>query len=596
MNIFSDNEGLNAKSEKTRVSFVTSQLFGAAQQYRQKYDLRWYIYNSYYDGNSWVMWSKTNARIENVYLEDWRSKFAVPDVFVSHRSTKALILNKNPVYDVVPQKNDNDWDINGGQMDPATGQPVGSFKEGPMVRAAKVAGKILEHLEHKLCLADKRDEVVDDALRLGNGYWKFGYDQEAYDGEGDVSVTRVSPYSVYVDPNCTDLTTFENCRYIIYVVPRDTKYIELKYGKKVEADNKDSSSSYESLYRQQKAYIADKSNSTNSTVLVYECWVREPYTEEIPDTDGEKMVKYRMRCITCTQSVLLRDVNDPLKGSDGKPFNEFPFESYQVNCMPGDIYADGIIKQQKDLIDQANRRLSQIADNASRMTNPRIMAPRGSIIPEEFSDIPGEIVEYTVLGQQGMKPEIMQGVSVASDAMMLVEFSTKRAQDAAGIHDVSRGILPPGVSSGRQLELAQAADTMVLGPCIRDLEDFLKRSAKKILKIVKNKYPSEREVVIKGKRGSLENLHIIPDDINFSDVNVEISSFLANTKAGRQDILLELKRDGILDPETALEFYEFPDIDSIVERLHKHKDLMGAKPQPQGQPQQPPMPVPPMAR
>ncbi len=65
MNIFSQDEGINSKSEKTRVAFVTSQLFGAAQQYRQKYDLRWYIYNSYYDGNSWVTWSKTNARIEN---------------------------------------------------------------------------------------------------------------------------------------------------------------------------------------------------------------------------------------------------------------------------------------------------------------------------------------------------------------------------------------------------------------------------------------------------------------------------------------------------------------------------------------------------
>lgn len=301
-----------------------------------------------------------------------------------------------------------------------------------------------------------------------------------------------------------------------------------------------------------------------------------------------------MRCITCTKEVLLRDAADPLG------LNEFPFEVYQINCMPGDIYADGMIKQQKELIDQANRRLSQIADNASRMTNPRILAPRGSIIPEEFSDIPGEIVEYTLVGQQNMKPEIMQGISVASDAMMLVEFSTKRAQDAAGIHDVSRGILPPGVSSGRQLELAQAADTMVLGPCIRDLEDFLKRSAKKILRIVKKKYPSERDVVVKGKRGVVENLKIVPEDIDFSDINVEISSFLANTKAGRQDIIRELKDADIIDGITALEYYEFPDIEAIADRVQQEKMMNNQKPAPQGQvpgqPGQQPMPIPPIAR
>lgn len=576
-NIFAEDSGLNSKDEKTLVAFVTTQLFTAAKNYRNKTDMRWYIYNSYYDGNSWIMYSKTNGRIENVYLEEWRNKMTVPDIFVAHRSMKALILNKNPIYDVVPTQNDSGIDLEDGPVDPMTGKHIGKFKEGPKVLAAKKSGQLLTYWEKALLLPLKRDAVVDDALKMGNGYVKLGFDQSLDGGRGDVSNVRTSPFSVYIDPGCTDMATFENCRYIFYVVPRDVQYVELMYGKKVEPDNKQSASSYESLYKQQKQGTMDKNNQYSSSVLVYECWVREPYKEDLPN--GESIVKYRIRCITTTQNVLLRDVYDPLEGN-GYDFNEFPFECYQVNCTPGDIYADGIIKQQKDLIDQANRRLSQMADNASRMTNPRILAPRGSIIPDEFTDVPGSIVEFTA-GAGGGKPEIIAGASVASDTLQLAEMSMKKAQDAAGIHDVSRGVLPPGISSGRQLELAQSADTMVLGPYIRDLENFLKRVATKMLKIARNKYPAEKDIVLKGNRGQLSNLKVAPEDIDFSDVDVQVSSFLANTKAGRQDALLDLKKAGALDPETLLEYYEFPDIDAIIDRMHQHKDLMASQPQQQ---------------
>lgn len=589
MNIFSDSSGLYAKDEKARAAFVTEELFPAAQSYRRKFDLRWYIYNSYYDGNAWIMYSKSTNRIENIDLPEWRTKFSVPDIFVAHRSIKSLVLNKNPVYDVVPVTNDNTMSLNTGELDPTTGKPKGGFVEGPKVKAAKLASHLLKSWENTLCLPDKRDQAADDALRVGNGYWKFGFDQDLAEGQGDVSITRPSPYSVYVDPACTDMTTFENCRYIIYVVPRDVKYVELMYGKKVEPDNKDSSSSYESMYRQQKVSVSEKKNKSSDSVLVYEGWIREPYRVELPN--GEATVRYKMRCITCTKGDLLRDVEDPL-GTPENPFNDFPFETYQVNCMPGDIYADGLIKQQKDLIDRVNRGLSQIADSAAKMSNPRIMAAKGSIIDDEFTDVPGDITEWN---PSFPKPELIEGKSVSADVMNLVEVSTARAQDAAGIHDVSRGVLPSGINSGRQLELAQAADTMVLGPYIRDLESFLERSAKKMLKIAKAKYPAERDFVLKGQRGELQNVHLVPSDIEFSDVDVQISSFLANTKSGRQDILLDLHKAGAIDPETLLEYYEFPDIDAIIERNQKNRDLMnqqGQQPQPQQVPQsQRPLPI-----
>lgn len=588
-NIFSDDSGLYSKDEKELVSYVVGELYQGAKNYRQKTDMRWYIYNSYYDGNSWIMYSKVNGRIENIFLEEWRAKFSVPDIFVAHRSIKALILNKNPIYDVVPTYNDSGIDLEAGKIDPATGKKIGQFKEGPKVLAAKKGGQLLSYWEKALLLPMKRDAVCDDALKMGNGYLKLGFDQDADNGKGDDSVIRCSPFSVYMDPATTDMSTFENCRFIVYVVPRDVKYVELMYNKKVEADNKISSSSYESLYKQQKQSSSQGTNAESGSVLVYETWVREPYRDELPN--GEAIVRYRMRCITCTQSVLLRDVYDPLAGN-GHDFNEFPFECYQVNCTPGDIYADGIIKNQKDLIDRANRGLSQAADNAARMSNPRILAPRGSIKQDEFNDIPGSISEFTV-GNGGEKPEIIPGINVASNVLDLADLARKMGQDAAGIHDVSRGVLPPGISSGRQLELAQSADTMVLGPYIRDLESFLKRVAIKMLKIARNKYPTQKEMVLKGNRGQLTNLKIAPEDIDFSDVDVQVSSFLANTKAGRQDALLDLSKAGALDPETLLEYYEFPDIDAIIDRLHQHKDLLaqqGGQGQQPGSPPQAPQP------
>ena len=563
--------------------FVIGSLIPMAQNSRQRFDIRWYLNDAYYKGDQWVGFNKFSGQIEQVRLEPWRDKIIINFCQISLDAMTSLLTNKRPSFFVAPVEDDSKkvvvTDLLGQPIiDPATGKQLTEVKKGPMVIEAEHATSALESISYNTNFRKKYLDVVHDALKFGNGFLKIFYDTALQDGLGEVNQARKSPFAMYIDPLCTDNVTMRDARFIIEVTQRDVTQVKLEYNvDSLTPDNKYSESEYEQMSKN----VRYGSNMTGNadTVLVYECWLK------VPTKGVLNAVDFQMVCLTMTKDKVLRVVLDPTG------YNDHPYVSYTYRPIPGEFYGQGLITAIRDLNDQINRRMSQMSENATLMGNPRFWAKRGTIRQGEVTNQPGTISQH----DSDQAPTQMAGVNVTTDVQNIVNLLANWTQDLAQTHDVSIGRVPPNVTSGLQVELLQAADSNILSPHFEAFEEFLKEVAKKMLYTMKAKYPAGRKFTVRDKRGNVESFDFDPSTFNFSDIRVEIDSALAHTKAGRQNILMELLGRGVLDTQTFLEYFGGfdKDIANIVERRQEEMSLGINTPQPQaGKQEMNPIPQP----
>lgn len=578
--LFEDIQNGTIDNEQLK-GFVTGSLIPMAQSSRQRFDIRWYLNDAYYKGDHWIGFNKFSGQIEPVRLEPWRDKIIVNFCQITLDAMVSLLTNKRPSFYVAPTEDDSKKiavnDLFGNPVnDPATGKPVSELKKGKKVLEAEHATAALESIAYNTNFRKKYLDVVHDAAKLGNGFLKVFYNTALQNGLGEVDQARKSPFAMYIDPLCTDNVTMRDARFIIEVTQRDTTQVKVEYGvDKVVPDNQYSQSEYEQMAKNVR--YGSSSGSNSDTVLVYECWLKIPVKGAL---DG---VDYKTVCITMTKDKVLRVLEDPTG------YNDHPYISYAYRPVPGEFYGQGLITAIRDLNDQINKRMSQMSENATLMGNPRFWARRGTIRQGEVTNQPGSISQYD--GES--IPSQMQGLNVTTDVQNIVNLLANWTQDLAQTHDVSLGRVPPNVTSGLQVELLQAADSNILSPHFEAFEEFLKEVAKKMLYTMKAKYPAGRKFTVRDKGGNIESFDFDPATFNFSDIRVEIDSALAHTKAGRQNLLMELVGRGLLDVQTFLEYFGGfdKDIANIVERRQEEVALgINATPKQQGSGQMNPIP------
>lgn len=568
--------GEGTYEKKTLKGLVSGTLIPMVQQHRQRFDVRWYLNDAYYKGNQWIGFNKFTQNIEEIKLEPWRDKIVVNICQVTLDAMQALLTNKRPAFYVGPEENDSTKspvkDVMGNDMvDPSTGGLLMEMVEGPKVKQAKFASDALETISHDIGFRKKYMEMVHDALKMGNGFLKVFWDTMLRDMEGEVNVGRVSPFALYVDPLCVDNVLMKDARFIIEVVQCDSLELSLQYNKDIKPDNKQSESDYEGMAKNSRNNGSSSMNLDSNTTLKYMCWLKVPYAVPLTlindegeeyESETENSIQHRMFCLIMTKDTVLDLLEDPTG------FNEHPFVGYPFKPIPGEFYAQGIITAIRDMNDQINRRMSQMAENATMMGNPRLKARMGTLKRGAVTNQPGGIVHHM---DQGEGPVPMIPANVSTDVQTIVNMLSSWVQDVSQTHDVSIGRVPPNVTSGLQVELLQAADSNVLSPHFEAFEDSLKEVARKMLLTMKAKYPSGRSFSTRDKAGNMNEFEFDPRNFNFSDVRVEIDSALAHTKAGRQNLLMEMVDKKIISVQKFLEdFGGFnKDSETILKQLQE---------------------------
>jgi len=333
------------------------------------------------------------------------------------------------------------------------------------------------------------------------------------------------------------------------------------------------SAEYKKFLLQVTKNLTTATKEDNKTTILKQAFLRER------DENG----KIKIRIVTYVDGM-----DKPLKNELTND-SDYPFEILQGDIQPGDLYGEAWIKH----IIPINRVIDALESHIFEYNH---FFAKGKWVIDKNSGV------RVIVNQHGQIIEKNRGSTVTPVTVPPLppspqeQISNMRRylEDISGVHDVSLGRLPGTIRSGTAIAELRQADSTNQSDLIDNLEDFLARVGKRILKLVADSWTTTKLVSVTGIGGKPEYfvaigekggkrlkgtekfkvgekelpLAIIGSE---NDVRVQVGSWLAYTKDARQEKLKELFRLGAIDQKTYLQHAEFADIDGIIERTREER-------------------------
>ena len=539
-------EEKDQRSARERV-MKAKHLFRIAEDTRRKYDWEWLVRNLYIRGYHFARYS----RATNTVTFASRTGVRIPVNLVSAhmRGVRNQVTSFQPKWEVLPTVTTESAQEN-----------------------ARYSAKILDYLYDKAQIRRKIKEIVNDALWSSVGIWQFDVDKD-----DNVVISRIDPYDFYVDPNIKSPNLNDpeyGAEFVDKVVQtsidairKNTRYKE-GVRSQVRADNIVASAEYKKFLIQVTRQMYEAQKEDNETVLLHVTSMRER------DEDGKIKIR-NIHWIDSLQDPLYEELTDS---------SDYSYEVFQGDIAPGELYSESWVKH----LIPINRVIDALESHIFEYNH---IFARGRFVIDKNSGV------RVIMNQHGQIIEKNRGSQVQALAISPLPPSPREQiqamrtylEDISGVHDVSLGRLPGTLRSGTALAELKQADATNQADLVDNLEDFLSRAGKKILKLVSENWDTSKLISVTALGGKPEYfmavgqgsqlakkkknkmtfgemelpLAIIGSD---NEVRVQVGSWLAYTKEARQEKLKELFRLGAIDQKTYLEFAEFADIDGIVER------------------------------
>ena len=453
-------------------------------------------------------------------------------------------------------------------------------KTEEQVERAKLAQEAVESEMRK----NKADSAVNhmkrDALMYGNGFLKMSY------SEGEISYTIPDIYTVFVDPLATNI---EDTKCIIFATPTYLRDVKEKYenGNKVQSEGKlDEFKSFIRAHADSSGIgqattasgtgTADGSTETG----VSSSDVRTDYMSISPTDDVDEKELYGGQ-------VLLKEawhyMNDKLylttwAGKVLLQHTEAPTEFIPVVMFKN--YADGHHfwgKGEPEIVEPlavgTAILLSQSLDNVIYHGNPAwVMSKSMAKTPgNRPSDKPGQV--FWTNGPHEVVNRLPAG-NISASNLPLAQYMMQLTDTISGIHDITQGRNPSGVTAARAISALQEASQQIIRAKERDVgADAILDLYKKTLSILVNNY----EAVItvrKNNQTGYEFTSIQPyeltEDMDFKYVP---GSTMPESRANRIDQALDYIQLGLLTPEQFWRWHEKDISKDILEEIIDNKRM-----------------------
>lgn len=477
--------------------------------------------------------------------------------------------------------------------------PKGKSEEA--MNNARYSGKLLDNFYDLFNLRKMIKETIIQGLTFSvGGPWQIGYDPDADDGDGEVFVWLLDTFDFFVDPSATSLEEAEFCikavRKPLDVIRKNPNYTFYQDPIHLSGESKLAASEYKQFLLQAIKNQVSYDEAQEGAIL-YECWSKERIGEDNKDEmikllekNDEDAKDLRMGEVIMKVVTYLDFLSDPLKVQYLRR-KDFPFELYQADINPVELYGESWAKH----VIPANRVLNALESSIFQYNYKyaigRIVMDKNAgvrIVTNEHGEIvqKNQGTEVSALPLQPLPPSY--GEQIKSFRSYI--------EDLGGSHEVSRGIIPASIKSGVGIAELKAADATNSANLVDNLEDFLVRVGKKILREVAQNYDVPKLIEALGKNGEPEHFMAIGEkfgkkrkdkkmvqvgadqfDIAMigdkNQMSVHIGSWLAYTKEAQQATLKEYFEAGLIDQQTFLEHTEFSDIQNIVEKTRQEKLL-----------------------
>lgn len=179
-----------------------------------------------------------------------------------------------------------------------------------------------------------------------------------------------------------------------------------------------------------------------------------------------------------------------------------------------------------------------IKEHHNLMLRGKWLVPIGSNIRRgQITQMPGEVIQHT----PGLPPKMADLKPLPQQVYQERERILADLERVTGIHKISMGTPPPGVTSGRAFLTLQEADDTDLGPFLEQLEEITAARAWSMLQIIQRRYVDERLIYVVGPDRSYQVRAFKGADLSgVVDVVPQAGSSHPWSQVARQNMLIEI--------------------------------------------------------
>jgi len=370
-----------------------------------------------------------------------------------------------------------------------------------------------------------------DGLLYGNGFMKI----ITVDGETEFIVP--DPFTVFIDPLATNM---QDAKCVIFATPTYVDDIKDAYGKDVAPEGK--MNEYRSFIKKQEGSASDKvpSLATSSPL---------DNKEDSDYRGGQTLLKEAFyfdkewRLVTWAGKVLLQDVQSP--------YDHMPLITFQNYQSAHSIWGKGEPEIIESLAVGSSIALSQGMDNLIYHGNPAMVMSKSLAKTQgnRPSDKPGQV--FYVNGPHEKIDRLSAG-NISSSTLPMAESMIQLADTVSGVHDITQGRNPKGVTASRAISQLQEASQQIIRAKEREIgSDTVIDAYRIVLLLLSKNYENAITIRRYAEDGSGYDFRTVaPYDIDVDlDFKYIPGSSLPENRGARFDQAIDLLQLGVLDPE-----------------------------------------------
>lgn len=524
-------------------------------------------------------------------------------------------------------------------------------KDPTDIKFVQMLSDALENLWDRLGMPIRIVEVLMDQSILDCGVLKVYWNPDLEDGRGDIDIEVKDPENVWVNKGAIDFD--RECKYVIERVIKTVGEWKRLFPHKADQIKADSTSEQRakdeaarptaevtlvSPVDSDKNKDADAGNpigDDNGYAEGWEVWCVDESTEEyeLEKKEGyeqaetglrKKFPNGRLITLLPHQKIILQDTQNP---NEGPNFN--PYVKFVDTVMPRDFYGEGLVESLMDIQKMLNKVAQTIAEYLRLMCNPVwILDKTSGVKPDQITNKVGLVL----LKEPGTEVRRDIPPPIPNYVFEFFRLIQSFANEVSGVHDVTQGRKPAGVTAAEAInELQEAAHTRVRLK-ERNMTVSLSKLARLTIAIMLQRYRAARYMRVAGNDSeppafvefSIDELtgpngeptnqlqiqrrnHVYSPEAkqyvptkfetatavkSLFDVKVQAGTAMPFAKAQRGNLAMKLFESQAIDQEALLDALEFPKAQEIMQRMEakameQAQAEAAAAGQPAGAPPQP---------
>lgn len=418
----------------------------------------------------------------------------------------------------------------------------------------KVAGAVTKYLFDTLDYDAIESRVALDSFLTGRGWFGVSWKWDWETLEGDIAIRRVSPFDIYLDPECRE-ADLSDANYLCHAGWTTADKVALQFPEfkdyiTGEIGNLDPE---ESMWAGAEPLWWD---DERKKVRLVNIWYRKfdmatylilPDGMTIPKDGSSKIARQvalderqicrsRIFLATILGNLVLEDVPSPYE------HGMFPYVMNPAYWIGENDIPAGVVRDLKDPQREMNKRRSQLLDFINKMVVRGWIVNDGSMSDEQIRHLeqhggdPGVVVRY----HGAEKPQAFDMATLPRDFFSFDRLSDDDLHQISGINEAMMG-LGPASQSGRAKELDQRQAVV----SITTLFDNMRAAKKRLLRLLWGKG---------GKAGLIPQFYKEPRVFRITQDNGQPGFVEVNQRQERSDPFTGMAVSQVLNDLSTMQF------------------------------------------